>query len=455
MKFEELWENYLNQDITEISDEIIAVFREPLAPKIREEYDIGEMIIEFTGHHETAKQYDKIEELRRVLKIHQEELYEEDGDYLNESLIEYYCFREDLGKIKENLIDFIEREYDYDLLIKSIKQIQYYGYSEIIDKLIEKEFTKVRDSAKLIDGAEFELAKFKYHIELEKLFKSPEGKDSYDWIEFGKRISPYGFKFNEEYLAALETGLLKKGIADEGLDLLKDFPKEKTYIMGTLEMMFLKYMDQKGCCFPISGVIWYELFQYFENKKERNWPNYFKIGKKDYEQFLSSKSGFISDNTIDIVLILWGSSYLLDFIKKLGVINEEQYLAQKELVKKVMLKFREENRYYLWKYSFVHEWERYEGEELAERELAEKEFKASYDLPIESEELDMLKFDSLFKEPLRTSPKEGIYQRLIKPERKIGRNEKVTVKYSNGIVKKEIKYKHILKDLEEGKCEIV
>lgn len=454
MKFEELWENYLNQEITEISDTIIAVFREPLAPNIEEEYDLGEMITEFTGHHETAKKYDKIEGLTRVLKIHQEELYKEYGDYLNESLIEYYCFLEDLGKVKENLIDFIEREYDYDLLLRSIKQIQYNGYSDINDKLIEKEFTKVRDSSDLIDGAEFELAKFKYHIELEKLFKSSE-KGSYNWIEFGERISPYGFKFNEGYLAALETGLLKKGLADEGLDLLKDFPKEKTYIMGTLEMMFLKYMDQKGCCFPISGVIWYELFQYFENKKERNWANYFKIEKKSYEQFLSSKNGFLSDNTIDIVLILWGSSYFLDFIKKLGVINQEQYLAQKELVNKVMLKIREKNRHYLWKYSFVHKWENYEGEELAERELVEKEFKASYDLPIELGELDMLKFDNLFKEPLIDAPGNISPQRLIKSERKIGRNEKVTVKYSNGTVKKDIKYKHVLKDIEEGKCEIV
>ena len=120
-----------------------------------------------------------------------------------------------------------------------------------------------------------------------------------------------------------------------------------------------------------------------------------------------------------------------------------------------MLNFKEKNRHYLWKYSFVQKWESYEGEELAERELAKKEFKASYDLPIELGELDMLKFDNLFKEPLTIARDEVSHQRLLKPERKIGRNEKVTVKYSNGTVKENIKYKHVLKDLEEGKCEIV
>ena len=89
MNFEEFWEEFINKEITEISDTIITVFREPLGSNIAVEYDLVEIVTEFTGHHETAKKYDKIEELTRVIKIHQEELYEESGDYLNESLIEY------------------------------------------------------------------------------------------------------------------------------------------------------------------------------------------------------------------------------------------------------------------------------------------------------------------------------------------------------------------------------
>ena len=43
----------------------------------------------------------------------------------------------------------------------------------------------------------------------------------------------------------------------------------------------------------------------------------------------------------------------------------------------------------------------------------------------------------------------------IRVENKIGRNEKVDVKYTDGTVKKGIKYKKVQRDVETGKCEII
>ncbi len=44
---------------------------------------------------------------------------------------------------------------------------------------------------------------------------------------------------------------------------------------------------------------------------------------------------------------------------------------------------------------------------------------------------------------------------LEHPTSKPKRNEKITVRYSNGNIKKDVKYKHIEDDLMEGKCEII
>lgn len=50
--------------------------------------------------------------------------------------------------------------------------------------------------------------------------------------------------------------------------------------------------------------------------------------------------------------------------------------------------------------------------------------------------------ESLSPQPRRTSPK-------------IGRNDKVSVKYVDGAVKKDIKYKKVMRDLKAGKCELL
>lgn len=56
------------------------------------------------------------------------------------------------------------------------------------------------------------------------------------------------------------------------------------------------------------------------------------------------------------------------------------------------------------------------------------------------------------------APSKNKYAKPVKPVRsghKIGRNEKIDVRYTDGTVKKSIKYKFVKQDIEEGKCEII
>ncbi len=43
----------------------------------------------------------------------------------------------------------------------------------------------------------------------------------------------------------------------------------------------------------------------------------------------------------------------------------------------------------------------------------------------------------------------------IRKGKKIGRNEKIDVKYEDGTIKKGVKFKKVMKDIELGKCEII
>ena len=95
MLFEDFWERYLNEDITNISDQVIEVFSSRIPVEIAQNYDLGEVATEFIGHHEDAKKFDKIAEFSKILKKNNREIYNEIHNYSNEALVNYYCFKKD------------------------------------------------------------------------------------------------------------------------------------------------------------------------------------------------------------------------------------------------------------------------------------------------------------------------------------------------------------------------
>lgn len=454
MNFEEFWETYTSKDITTISDLVIEVFNQKLPNNIEEEYDLGEIITEFSGHHDTAKKFNEIEKFGEVLKNKQPNLYKKEGKYINEALIKYYCFVKDEEKLKIQVEDAINREYDYDLLLKSVKQLLYNQHIDQVNQIIELEYENVKESPELIQGAEFDLAVIKYYIELEQLYIDQKDNSSYDLTSFIEKISQSGFNFNQDYCKHLEIGLFDNS-ADVLKRLLSEFPNDRSYIMASLEMKFLKFMREKKCSFPVAGKIWYNLFQYFEERKTKNWQNYFKIETHSFREFINNLSGFLYQNTIEKALVIWGSSYFLDYIYQSQVILESYFYNQKETIERIKSEFKEVNKHELWEYSFIHTWM---PDELTNSEKWNEEkclFESSYELKFDQEEFNELKFDMLFgnsfpdQERLISSPKP------MEKKKKIGRNEKVNVKYLDGTIKKDIKYKKIENDLKNGKCEII
>jgi len=198
MVFEEFWEKYTSEDITTISDTVIATFSQDLPKSVSTDYDLGEIVTEFTGHHETANKYEKIEGFGEAIKKYQPEVYANEGKYINKSLVTYYCFREEKQKLGEQVEDILGREYDYDLLLESFNTLLYYGHLEYVDDIIVKEYHNVQKSPKLIQGAEFDLAIVKYYIELEKLYEQYSENSEEAINTFREYLKQYGFNFENE-----------------------------------------------------------------------------------------------------------------------------------------------------------------------------------------------------------------------------------------------------------------
>ena len=449
MDFIAFWDKYMSEDITTISDTVIETFKQDLPASILDDYAVGEVVAEFVGHHETAKKYDKIAEFGKVLKKHQPEIYANEGRYINQTLIEHYCFTEQEEKIGEQVEDSLSREYDYDLLLESFNTLLYFQHLEHVDNIIVREYNNVQNSPKLIQGAEFDLALVKYYIELEKLQEQRSENPEEAINTFREYLKQYGFDFDDEYFRHLKIGLSGTS-QDEIQELLKKFPTNRAYTMTALEMKFLIMMQSKNCPFPVGGMIWHNLLPYFEERKTTNWKSYFSFKSSEFEKFVDSKSGFFSDNSDLKALLLWGSSYLLDFVYQLNIVPAEQYNYQKGLLQKSKVNFKNKYRHFLWEYSFVHKWMPDNLIEAEDWEEEKAEFFDSYKLEISKNKRGNKTLNLPYEDDFNFGR-----QNPVVSSPKIGRNEKVDVQYFDGTIKKAVKFKKVSKDIENGDCEII
>ena len=184
----------------------------------------------------------------------------------------------------------------------------------------------------------------------------------------------------------------------------------------------------------------------------------------------------IMDIRFESVLGLWGSRYVYEFLRARNIITETVYQAALSVIEQLKTKLVEENRKDLWRFSFVHRWEPLSSMNQAEWQAEKELFEQSFDQPFKgkirpgffleteakiAERLRELRADDdvpgfmLPPKPEKEEIRAAQTSASRKPLPKIGRNEKVDVKYEDGTVKRGIKFKNVLKDLESGKCELI
>lgn len=77
MTTQEFWEKYIGKDIFESYEDTKHFFSKKLPADFLNEYDYGEVILETRGHHETAKEFEKVIEFTKILQTKQSKIYQE------------------------------------------------------------------------------------------------------------------------------------------------------------------------------------------------------------------------------------------------------------------------------------------------------------------------------------------------------------------------------------------
>ena len=356
MTTKEFWDKYINEDILDIFEITCDFFSKKLPKEFTENYNVEEVILETRGHQETAKNFENVIKFTELLQRKHPKLYKANFQYFDDFLIDYYCFYKDYKKVAGSFSNFILKPIrDFDQYLISFRKLLYYGYTDILNKAITKNYKKVATSYKLLGNAGHDLALSKFYLTLEEFYLS----DNFDTTTFLKKLNKYDFDFNTHFLSALEKGMQEQ-IQKE--NIVNDFFKDRHNFIITLEIFFLKYMQERKMSFAISGRIWEKILSFWSennNLKKCKPDNYFDVHINKFEKYLSSLSGdMFIDNKSEMIAVLWGSVYVYDFLKKIEIITQntfDNFIKITRILKgKVIGQFTSD----LWNSNFVHLWEK-------------------------------------------------------------------------------------------------
>jgi SEC-C motif len=394
MTSKEFWKLYMAKDgCVKHFDKICDFFSQELPPDFADEYDVGEVIIETKGHNETAKNFDRVLKFTELLQRNHPNLYLENFQYFDDFLIDYHSFHNDREAAVKAFSNFMnDPDQSYDQLLISLKKLIFYQHTEIIDRFITQSYLTIKQSDKLIGGCEYDLALYKFFINLTDFYKQGESK-SFDKIGFNSSMTPYEFNFKGKGLDYIESGLLGIGVDSE--TLTNNFISNRKDYMLAVQSLFQVEMLKKDFPFLLSGILWDKLIEYWEeesNNKKQKPDTYFSIELKSFEKFITQLGGnFFSDNTAEMIAVLWASVYAYDFLLYSSLISQDTYdrfiSASRVLKGSVIANFTSE----LWNMNFVHYWKKPDG-------ISEVEFQAETRIFEKSLSMKAEKFSKAKKE---------------------------------------------------------
>lgn len=358
MRTEKFWDKYYDDDNDDgnrdMFDETCEFFSHKFPQEFLDECDPVDIILETVGQQVYAKNYDNILKFISIVQQAQPEIYKESFIYLNDFLVDYYLFHQDIAKVEEAFALYIANPLQgYDVYLKVFQKILFYQRTELLSSATSENYEIVSESDEIMDGG-FEIAVAKFYMILQEVHE--RGSEKLERDDFRSKLKEFGFEFGDDLLSWLEDGLSKTQLSTDELSSL--LRKDKANFIVVLRGYYFQYMYERGFEFYLSGQIWDKMFEFWEenNEKQKTFNSYFKVTTASFKKYLFDQKIMFSTDKPKIIATLWGSVYIYEFLHKLDIISTEMYedyLKTSQKLKGSIIGLYTPD---LWNSNFVHHW---------------------------------------------------------------------------------------------------
>jgi hypothetical protein len=345
--------------------------------------DFGTITVELKSRLVVAKKYDEainfIEKIKKVTT----KFYQKEFPYLSNFAVEYYLYKGDWEKAQFHLQPFIDNPHSgYDLFIPLYDKVRFYQKNDLALSIAQAMYEPIFNSNDLINGAENELVDMIFYDLFQEHFIALElGQEpSLQHMKAVLITYDYNNDFFEVELPRIHELLNKISKKNELSIFTKDewimaVQADPIHAFRDLYWSFAIYMLKKvGFHFSISQDIWFTFSQILMKNNSLE----FNFQRQDLENELANKIGLLSNEEEKGIAILWGIPYIYDFLDHRQLVNNEiknQALIHVKAVKNLLIDtFQNE----IWRFDFVHTWQKPESitaEEFTdEKEIFQRSF---------------------------------------------------------------------------------
>lgn len=452
MTFEEIWKLHIQEELLQHYEELKAVFSEKIAVEIEAEYEVSELIEAIAQLYSEAKRFEELSELAHTLRENNPKLFKKHCLLFYLYLSNYYCYQDKRAALEKEAKDLADVVLDdYELFEQSAKKLLYYGYTDLIEQMVDRFPPKLRKEEEMV--AVYWGIK-KKELVLERVYEGYQETGSFDWAPYKQAWEQVGMgNLSEKLELPALAQQLDQAPKEAKPIFLEQMASDAFLALSDLASSFMRYAKEYDLPFVVSSKIWDKFCDLWLLREEEDVDYYFDIDEPTFKNMVIDSSSFWFDTRSEGVLLIWGGSYIYDFLLAADLIYEDNYEPIKALIQRFKAIYQKELPWSLWTFSFVHRWKKPDSVKEEAWQAEKALFEASYQEKDaqRDEHKGFFSRPQVVSRPIRVQPPAPVKRK----HPKIGRNARVTVQYSNGKIKKDIKYKKVMEDVEQGLCKVV
>lgn len=319
---------------------------------------LGEAVVNMFGTLLRRKQYGQMLELENLLHSRETGIPDSDRHYIDSYCLEIHLFNRDTASIKRCLQSFVADPVEsIELLIPLLDKLNYYGFSELALQISQEVYHRVRDSDRLIDGAEEDFGRTILMNEFQKLYQLKEQTTLANREELFKRLAPYDYVEVDELNPVLNYLLNDTNCSTLSF---QDFKTNRQDFYHALSTSFCKYaFEEKGINFPTAYDIWmgaWESFSIEEAEESGSLELLLELDQGNFDEYICGRFGFLSNKKPHAAAVLWGMPYVYDFLIINQLVSEEIALQALQPITELKMDLIKGQDDSIWEYSFVHSW---------------------------------------------------------------------------------------------------